>query len=229
MTLKDLLYNIKSRQQKNEHNIAQTDSVQSPNTDLKGWSPIDKEFKNKNLRMFLFEKDILDGYDKTIKTTDFIIAENDELIGFAEVNIQQYKTKDKTGNTKVTRTATLCTQEQMQDKMLNGELPLGIKDNQYLAQSNDVAILIDEKHRGQKLGQELFEEVLMYLSREDVQTLLAKQVRPQAMNFYKRNGGRIFEESTVVQPEYLFDVNEKALEIIDKQEKQRANKGEIEM
>ena len=203
MTLKELYKRIKDRKLIKEQNaILENERTKSPSTDLRGWKKINPDFLSDDQKMFLFERHFSEDEkyfdDDPDRIVDFILAENDTLIGFVEIKMYDDQ-----------RIATLSTQEQLKDMMLDGKFPLDVKDNNYLTISNDVAILVDDAHRNQKLGEKMFNTVFEYLKRARYMNLRALQVMPKALSFYTKNGGRVLEGFETNTPTIDFNVNEK--------------------
>ena len=185
-----------------------------------GWSKINLKLQNSKQKAFLYERNMPKENkpypDAPDKIVDLILAEEGSIIAFSEISI----TPDKIAH--------LCTQEQMEDLALEERLPMGIRDNQFLATSNDVAILVDDKHRGNKLGEKLLEATLMYLHGIGVETMMAEDVRQQALSFYIRNGGEQIDNPQLPQPQVKFDVEKAVAQIIQKTDQQFEQKRNVE-
>ena len=176
------------------------------------WKPVNMKLQNSKQKAFIYERTVQEKYkthpgapDRII---DMIIAEGGKLIGFAEMSV----TPDNMAH--------LCTQEQITELALESRLPIGIEDSGYLTTSNDVAILIDDKHRGHRLGEKLLEAALVYLHKTGVHTLRAEDVRKQALGFYLRNGGKQVEDKTLLQPQVTFDVEQVVAQMLQRGKEQ---------
>ncbi|MBR3280635.1 MAG: GNAT family N-acetyltransferase [Clostridia bacterium] len=196
--IRDLLSRVKSKKV-NQEVIDENAHIKSPSTDLKGWKQAIVELPNENLRMFYIEKDFAPSEkpfkDAPDRITSFILAEENTIIGFSEVMLYNQN-----------RSAVLCTQERLKNMMLNEEFPLDIKDNNYLTLSNDVAILVDDKHRGMHLGEKVLNVTMDYLKTLDIDKLEARDVREQALGFYQRCGGKVVNNKTVPLPSVIFEL-----------------------